>query len=744
MASVKPNNEENPLASTSPLKNDEFGLIVRQNEAAECTGIFHYGNGAETDPMSFPYMPLPVAPFTWQNMHGTHQSCADDIIETGDNLMADLTLLNNFQNSQNDPHSINIRSNIPNLCWPETDFPFYEGNMKGVWSSHTQDNIVTADNVIKSAAHFDNFQNPQVNRTFMPIKGNGGFQTTRQGEEANSSNIHRPQIDRNFVSLGGRTPMLYHTQNSGEIGVDNSVCSPEIFDGSFLTLGIGGLVQNVAAWTTSNNDVGVLCGSTGLTSSPFHALQKPQVEMQHYFPMPSNKKLGFVGNRDARYANLGPYRGFVDDLAASSGPFSNSSTGLASEPAKLTQITPQPTSDQVQICQTKTVQNFSTESSKGRPFVRIKGRSTRQDHSGQLFSAHNGSAAQAAGCGPFPQRIEVQVPEGSAAQAAGGGLFPKRRGVQVAEGSDAQAAECRLYQNWIGVQTASKLGQPQGNLPIQFPKNYAQPAFAAGQSQQSVPFQFPIDIYGPSFTNGRSQEGVPVHFAKDLLGPTSTTGQVIPIAKGNWLSQAYNVPRGPSLTRSAIRPLPVAPQGQCRKITVRPSACPSVPSPQVTAPIPIPKPGAPIPTPAAAAQIRWQGHGIPVTKGNGLSQAYNVPHGPSLKRSAIRPPPAAPQGQHRKTRIRPSACPSVPSPQVTAPAAPIPTPAAAPAHIKWQGFDGPHRPTGQKCLLCKRDLSFTSEGPLYQPSVLTSCCCSSMRPHLSRPLLGDHHSSRSS
>lgn len=33
------------------------------------------------------------------------------------------------------------------------------------------------------------------------------------------------------------------------------------------------------------------------------------------------------------------------------------------------------------------------------------------------------------------------------------------------------------------------------------------------------------------------------------------------------------------------------------------------------------------------------------------------------------------------------------------------------------GFDGPLGPTGQKCLLCKRDLSFTAEGLVYQPAI---------------------------
>uniref|UniRef100_A0A5B7C1A5 RING-type domain-containing protein n=1 Tax=Davidia involucrata TaxID=16924 RepID=A0A5B7C1A5_DAVIN len=35
----------------------------------------------------------------------------------------------------------------------------------------------------------------------------------------------------------------------------------------------------------------------------------------------------------------------------------------------------------------------------------------------------------------------------------------------------------------------------------------------------------------------------------------------------------------------------------------------------------------------------------------------------------------------------------------------------------FAGFDGTPQTTGQKCLLCKRDLSFKPEGPVYQPTV---------------------------
>lgn len=32
------------------------------------------------------------------------------------------------------------------------------------------------------------------------------------------------------------------------------------------------------------------------------------------------------------------------------------------------------------------------------------------------------------------------------------------------------------------------------------------------------------------------------------------------------------------------------------------------------------------------------------------------------------------------------------------------------------GSDGPPKPCGYSCFLCKRDLTFTAEGPVYQPA----------------------------
>ncbi|XP_059644165.1 uncharacterized protein LOC132285944 [Cornus florida] len=754
MKSGNPNNEEKPPTHSSALReSDEFASTNRQNEATDRNGILHNGNDAEADPLSFQYLPLPVAPFPGMNMNRAYQSYTGNIPELGSNLMTDFTQLNNLQNPQFRPNSLNSRSNIPNQHRPLLHIPCHEENLKGMCPSQTHDNRVTSGNVINSTTHFNSIQNPQYNRNSELIRGDaaGGYQISGQGGKANGSNFHGPQITRNYVSSGGSAPMPYHNQNRGDLHINNNVKvsavpfrSPEEVDGSFLTLGVGCDTEprsrfdlnseeitnksdeavssqlNIAhaQQTTRNssnlglnlaggfsrfqNNVGGfsslvhnaggqnlsrdICGTNaGPSSSPFHSLQKPQVDMQYDFPMSSNRNLGFVSGTDARYANVGPYRGLLGNLTASSGPSASISAGLvdsrqprlsgsASESFKLREAITQPISDQLQKCSTESVQNLSPESLMVSPFVGIRGSSTRQDHSGQLFSAHDGRATQAVGGGGlFPHTMRVQVTEGHAAQAArgvmfpkrlgiqdndgiagqaaGGGLLPKGIGIQVSEASATQAAERGLCPKGIGLQTAGKVGRPQGIIPDQFARNFCEPAFSTGQLQDNAPVQFPVHFRGPPLATGRSQEGGPCHFSRDFLRPVSTTGQVRN-ANDSGLSQGSSVLGGPFSKRGAIQPPPAVPRVQRRRISFQPPVRPSKPSPNWTAravSIPMPLPDVPIPTPA--------------------------------------------------------------------PDVPIPTPASAPTHLRWQGFDGLPQLTGQKCGLCMRDLSFIPPpGPVYQPS----------------------------
>ncbi|VFQ87266.1 unnamed protein product [Cuscuta campestris] len=118
------------------------------------------------------------------------------------------------------------------------------------------------------------------------------------------------------------------------------------------------------------------------------------------------------------------------------------------------------------------------------------------------------------------------------------------------------------------------------------------------------------------------------------------------------------------------------------------------------------------------------GGGMPTSKDNPFPQVSNIRGQPSFKRKSREPAPSHPR---MKISHRPSALPVLiprpptltssspqPLPHLQVPRRPPLTPSPTP-HLKWQGPGGPPKPTGHKCLLCKRDLALSPDGPAHQP-----------------------------
>ncbi|XP_057474625.1 uncharacterized protein LOC130762798 isoform X2 [Actinidia eriantha] len=668
-------NGENPHAFTSLLQdNVEFALTNRQNDATESTGIFHNSIIARADPMSFPFMPSRIAPFPWKHIQGTYQPYRHNIPDTCGNLMIDLNDLHNLHNPLIDPDSGNVGSSIP--CIYGQDLQHQEWNLKRV--SCAVDKTLTGDNVTNDPAHFNSFQNPEINRNFPLIRDytRGGYEMTKQGGETYNSNIYRPQI-KTFVGLGGSTTYDIQNIEGISIGTNDEACAaklgcPNKLDGSFLSLGIGGNTdsepkshhssrdsshlytshvrpatgsssnlghnfvggfsssQNNAdgftspgyyaeGFPSSNNHIGVMGSiNSSLNSRQIHNLQNPQADMRRHFPTSSSRNLSIPGDRDAKYANLDTYKGIIGELASSSRPCSTSSTGL--HDSRQTGA-PGLASESVKLSWTT---SQPTSDQLQRRLMETVQNFSPENSMVSSFRRFQGSSARQEHSGQLYSTNDGNVPHVTA-----GGLFPKRGGVQVSKVVAPQAARSGLLPQRLGLQVNEhRAAQAAGHglLPkstgIQVTDSHVAYAAECGTYPKEIGVQ----------TASCSQEGLHMQFSKDLTGPTSTTGQAISIAKG------------------------------------------------------------------------W-----------GFSQASDVLGGPSLKRSTIRPPPAAPRVQRRKITPQPYIHPSVPFPR-TVPAALIPIPDPV-NHIKWKDFDGLPQPIGQKCLLCKRDLSFTPEGPVHQPTV---------------------------
>ncbi|XP_021691160.2 uncharacterized protein LOC110672646 [Hevea brasiliensis] len=161
-----------------------------------------------------------------------------------------------------------------------------------------------------------------------------------------------------------------------------------------------------------------------------------------------------------------------------------------------------------------------------------------------------------------------------------------------------------------------------------------------------------------------------------------------------------------------------------------------------------PEPSMVLPFTGVTRSIDWQGQSGEEFPAVNRPIRSCVPSGRFLKRGSPICPPNAPQPWCKRSRsIRPASHLSAPTLLQTSPThAPLtsvdslsplvprsfpsrpPTAytsrlsslprTSSPHHIKWQGRQGDVKtpqPSGNQCHICKRDLSFTPEGPIHQP-----------------------------
>ncbi|XP_074350787.1 uncharacterized protein LOC141690080 isoform X2 [Apium graveolens] len=176
---------------------------------------------------------------------------------------------------------------------------------------------------------------------------------------------------------------------------------------------------------------------------------------------------------------------------------------------------------------------------------------------------------------------------------------------------------------------------------------------------------------GPLTENGPPQSCLPIQNWR----PMSTTGQDLPVAKINEDHRDYEILNRPSLKRGAVQYPVDATWVHHKKLTHNPTIPPSTshkPIPPLTSCKPIPP-----------------------------SMPYKaVP--PSVSGKPV-PPPVSFKLQ-KAPALLPTATTTHPS-------------MSALPHIKWQGIDEQPEPTGDKCLICRRDLIFSAEGPVERPPI---------------------------
>ncbi|KAL3613607.1 hypothetical protein CASFOL_042532 [Castilleja foliolosa] len=260
----------------------------------------------------------------------------------------------------------------------------------------------------------------------------------------------------------------------------------------------------------------------------------------------------------------------------------------------------------------------------------------------------------------YPRSSGLPFPRSSTIQSATAGPFPRRLGVQPYEPTFRT----------IG-------GTPAMCLPAQaYP---VRPLLVSGQHHHGMPAQLP-------------HHGMPAQLPTDFPRSDYSSGAHLP-------NQAY-----------PVRPLLVSGQHHHGM----PAQLPTEFSRSDYSS------GAHLPAQAYPVRpLASSGQFTPVANYGDRPPGPFVSH-PQLKRRATENPSTALASQRRKVSDQPVVIRSPATGQRKSSPAPIPATShvrTAPYHIKWKGFDEPLEPSGHKCLLCKRDISFTAEGQVYQPVI---------------------------
>ncbi|XP_017978004.1 PREDICTED: uncharacterized protein LOC18595483 isoform X9 [Theobroma cacao] len=575
----------------------------------------------------------------------------------------------------------------------------------------------------------------------------GGLQMGMQGAKVYNS---KPQSIGNFMSCGSRAPLLCGAQDGREMGSNNNLVDcvvqsdyPETLDGSFLTLGVGVNTESRSKANALSRDfIGKIDGAIKMQLNPSHVQSgyessfSPDFRMavalsdnQTYAGGFSSIEENAVGlsslkhNLDGLHSivqnagessNVSAFAGTVQNAGESSnvsafaGPVQNVDSCSLSEyhlgvsdstssnfSLSTSQMLPMPQSHVSHPLLTPDDQKFCTGFANIDPFHGLSGVSPNIVH----ISSQSGLP---------PNQSFLGLPGGSPI-VHGSSQF----GLPPNEGFHSLCCESQIVhssrQSGLPVQAQHRMA-PWPSLSSYMTSKYA--TLASDQLQKcnmgSIPcFQWGTSVASPVLGNIESTSN---QYQSDQLfacdGGASQVSTTIPFSKN---SDKLSASDGTAAEVVSITP-------SFKNIGVQPSST---------------------------------GQVISFSRESGPA---NLLAGPSRKRKAAQSPPATPQVQIKKTRsakpsIRSSTLyrardapfvsplppvvsqaykgPSLPSlSQVTPAYAPLtrtaPVPPSArmshPPRIKWQDPELLQL-SGHNCLLCKRDLSYAPEGPVFQPAL---------------------------
>ncbi|PON77762.1 43kDa postsynaptic protein [Parasponia andersonii] len=710
MANDDLKNEYKPPGSTPVPQGNDLGFTLRRESARP----FPILDTAGADNMSIPSTQMPLSStFPYRGMQVMPQLHSEERPSTNFQTRTDSSRFRNSQPPKYEHEFLRRKdNNVPIQHRPYSSPPCREGDITPYHHFHSIDSPVAPDNVRNHASNV--LWNQNINKRFVPVRDNSSLCLPMSGMlgDISSSDLRMPQPITSFARPEGRTPTLWHSSDGEDLEIGNNLmasvvqpyCSQKP-DGSFLTLGIGdavedmskcnisggnissnnnpsinftqsytsdhqsarssGLQNSVDGWTFPSNDPSGV--NLELFSDPYYIAETTQGDENHQLFVANNFAPGIAGNKDARFAGIKANYDYQGHSAISSIPGSNQVGLPDSRRSKETGLplasnlrTPtQPAIGQSQNM--KISRNSLSEPSMVSPINTgiVVANASLQDWDGGFCDP------QISG----PQRssrtlVEVttgqEIPVTNVNRISQTSSVSTRPCLKRGATQSSQATSCSQRRRKRTSFVSLSIPNPIQNASR--PPNLSETGSHMVQAHTalSLPHRVNNNTSYPHLTHSAQLLSLPPQPYTSPLPPQLWTTSIPP--QFLTASQFVSLPRtAPPFHPRPLTSLPLIPRSRTTP-TLRPRAAPPF-----------------------------------------LSQPRTAPPFPLQPQKA---PGRSPQFQ--KASPRPSQLRNAPPLQQKPPTTSF--------HIKWQGFEQTSQTIGHKCFLCNRDLSFTPNGPVFQPS----------------------------
>lgn len=373
----------------------------KQNQNPNIDHNFTYGNGNDpilcrpmSDLSSFGGNMNKLCPFSCYDNSGSLNNVRNPYVNSLQKLQIDRRLKNARSSSEGVIQMImqDGEATDSSICMPQIRSDFLNHGVSKPVLSHTPDGeeLGIKNSVMISDVESNFTENLDGSFLNLGIGGNIGaiYQSIVSGRNitGNTGQVVPPQFS------------TYLTQEEKIISLNHGLNKAGLI--SSFQNNVGGmstLVHNVGGWTSCNNDLEVMSGtSTGCNSSPSCVLQTPRIDKLHRISTSRNMNLGpgVRGNWDARFSNIDPNHEVQGFPAISTKPLVSSQPGMP-DPGQgratrlpllpsLIRSTTQPASDQPWKCYVESSRNFLSESSIASPSTGLGGSTPMQDKSGEF------------------------------------------------------------------------------------------------------------------------------------------------------------------------------------------------------------------------------------------------------------------------------------------------------------------------------------------------------------------------